>query len=127
VNRFIDLLIAPTWPILLWSGLVASVAASFVLPRRVPRHAGIRSLPRWPMVLLLGVLLFAPLYGVGFEALGRANLGTGVMFGAAHGLFSLAFAIPRRREAGAFHLMRLVAGRLLYGTLIGFLYPVPPA
>jgi len=79
------------------------------------------------MVLLLGVLLFAPLYGVGFEALGRANLGTGVMFGTAHALFSLAFAFPRRREAGALHLMRLAAGRVLYGTLIGFLYPVPPA
>jgi hypothetical protein len=127
VDRVIDLLNAPTWPILLWSGLVASVVASFILPRRVPRRAGARSLPRWPVALILGVLLFAPLYGVGFEMLGRANLGTGIMFGAAHGLFSLALAIPRRRQAGALHLLRLMAGRVLFGTLLGFLYPVPPA
>lgn len=125
MSTFLDLLGAPAWPILLWCSLTASVASAFVL--RGPAPDGRLRIPRWPIAIFPGIVLFGPLYGIAFEAVGRAGLAMGLLFGTAHAALSLALALYRRRGPGAKRLLRVLLGRLLFGTLLGFLYPVPPA
>jgi hypothetical protein len=91
-----------------------------------------------PIAVISGTLLFAPVYGLLFEAFARADLATGAVIGAAHGALAAAFVLIghlRRRATAAspaltpvlgYRFRRLVT-RTLYGALLGFLYVVPPA
>ena len=127
MHTLIDLVQAPAWPILLWCGLAASLAAALVLPPAHQSGTPARP-PRWPLTLVLGIGVFAPLYGLIFEALGRADLFAGAGFGLAHGLLALAFALrsrgslPRVRPGA-----RIVLGWIVFGAALGFLYPITPA
>lgn len=127
MQTLIDLVRAPAWPILLWCGLAASLAAALVLPPA--RQRGAPATPaNWPLTLVLGIGVFAPLYGLVFEIIGRADLLAGIGFGTAHGLLALAFAtrsrgsLPRARPG-----IRTVLAWLAYGATLGYLYPVPLA
>ena len=89
-----------------------------------------------PFALISGTFLFAPVYGLLFESLARADLGTGALIGAAHGAIAAAFvlvghlrkrasaATPTLRPVIGYRLRRLVT-RTVYGALLGFLYVVP--
>lgn len=125
MNELLAVLAAPTWPILAWAGSAATLIAMLVLPpRREPREKGSAGHLRR---LALGLFIFTPLYGLTFEILGRADILSGLTLGFAHGLMSLALAFPHRRTARNGDLARLLAGRVLFGVIIGFLYPVPTA
>lgn len=117
---------APAWPILLWCGLAASLAAILVLPP--PNSPGAPRRPaNWPLTLILGVALFAPLYGLGFDAIGRADVLLGAAFGLAHGLLAVALALRTRGSLRTATLARTLFGWIVYGATVGFLYPVPTA
>src|SRR5690606_14028464 len=103
----------------------------FVARRRLhDQHPGRSALA----TLALGVLIYGPLYGLIFEALGTATLAGGAAIGAIHGSARTLAAIARQRRAphtrraepAAVHGRRIVA-RLVYGAVVGFLYVVPPA
>jgi hypothetical protein len=84
--------------------------------------------------LLLGVLVYAPLYGLSFEILQRADIFYGIVLGTAHGLVAMLIATVRRRNsahpartrgAALLEAARVVAARVLYGAVLGFVYLVP--
>jgi hypothetical protein len=138
----------PSWMLLLWCGLIAAIASEWLaaLARSI-RPAATRmrasaprlmSAPRGsvPFAILSGTFAFAPLYGLAFEALARADLETGAAIGAAHGTLTAVLVLLghlRRRSGTATPALRTVLGyrlrrlltRTLYGALLGFLYVVP--
>lgn len=126
MNALVRILEAPAWPILLWCGLAASLAAALVLPP-APARGTARRPPRWPLTLAFGTALFAPLYGLAFDALGRADLLIGSLFGFAHGLFALALLVRTRSTAPRGAFLRTLTAWILFGAIVGFLYPVPTA
>ena len=91
-----------------------------------------------PFAILSGTVVFAPLYGVAFEWLARADLEAGAAIGAVHGVIAgLAVVLAgfRRRTASrgkslkpmlGYRARRLIT-RVLFGALLGFLYVVPGA
>ncbi|MGH7505163.1 MAG: hypothetical protein ACRELX_05915, partial [Longimicrobiales bacterium] len=124
----------PAWFLLLWSALVASLVAAwlgFAARGRLHDHRPIRSAVA---TLGLGILVYGPLYGLLFEAIGTATLLVGAVIGAFHGAAVASIALLRDRLAGrgprsddaAVHGRRLVI-RLVYGAILGLLYVVPPA
>ncbi len=127
MDAIFDFLTAPAWPILAWCGLAASLLAAFVLPARAANRSGVRARPRWIAAVVLGLFVFAPLYGLAFEALGRADIGAGAILGTAHGFASAVRAIPQRNRVGSVHLLRLFAAGFVFGTVLGYLYPIPAA
>jgi hypothetical protein len=137
---------SPSWMLLFWCGLVAALAsewlAAFVRslrPRPKLDRAGPRLMnkPRGsvPIAVAAGTFVFAPLYGLLFESVSRADLLTGSLIGAAHGSLTAVFVLLswlRRRTGNGPPLRPIIyyrAGRLLtriaYGALLGFLYVVP--
>jgi hypothetical protein len=121
---------APAWPVLLWAGTAASVAAAWLLPKRdrALEPAATATITR---TLALGILLYTPLYGFAFEYARRADIGLGLALGAGHGLLALLHtALTTRaadgRRAQAPHLARVLAAYTAFGGLVGFLYSVPP-
>jgi hypothetical protein len=125
----------PSWLLLIWSGLAATLAASVVgagpgilIGTRIPRrHRLRRHLGRLLLGAALGVIVYPVLYGVAFEWMVRADLVIGAMLGAAHGALAiLARAVRPPTHRGAPGPGRLLAGHLVYGALLGWLYVVPP-
>jgi hypothetical protein len=141
---------APSWFLLFWCGLAAALASEFIvaLARATLAHgqrsteAGPRlmSAPRTsiPFAVLSGAFVFAPLYGIAFEWLARADLQAGAAIGAIHGVIAgvaVLFAAFRRRAGSPARSLKPMLGfrarrlltRALFGALLGFLYVVPGA
>jgi hypothetical protein len=114
VDTLMILLRRPAWPILLWAGLAAALVAAFV---QVDGRPGLRARIR---AVLLG-LASAPLYGLIFEAVGRADLPLGACLGLAHGV--LAFALRRRDRTKRVRFLPVVAAWILFGAVLAWLYP----
>jgi hypothetical protein len=136
----------PSWPLLLWCGLAAAIASQWiaglfasVFHRRENRSVAPRlmSRPRGSVLvsLLTGTLLFAPLYGIVFEFIGRADLSTGALLGVLHGILATIWSLWAARHGDArirppvrsilFHRAARTAIRVIYGAALGFLYVVP--
>jgi hypothetical protein len=139
---------APSWLLLLWCGFTAAIASewlvaagrAFIAPRGAEKGTGPRlmSRPRGsiPFSILSGTVVFAPLYGLLFEWLSRADFEAGAAVGAAHGVFAgllVLLSTIRRTTGPAAKALRPMLGyrarrlitRVLYGALLGFLYVVP--
>ncbi len=137
----------PSWPLLLWCGLAAAIASAWIAGlfasfgrKQENRSAAPRlmSRPRGSTLvsILTGTLLFAPLYGIAFEFVGRADLSTGALFGLVHGILATAWSLWAARRGNArirppvrsilFHRVARTAIRVIYGATLGFLYVVPP-
>lgn len=139
----------PSWPLLLWCGLAASIGSAWLAglgatlfrARENKRGAAPRLMnrPRASTLgsLLTGTLLFAPLYGLAFEFAGHADLAAGATLGAAHGLLATAWSLWAARRGDArirpnpravlLHRSARTLGRVAWGAMLGFLYVVPPA
>jgi len=88
-----------------------------------------------PIAIITGTLLSAPVYGLLFEWLHRADLTVGASIGAVHGTLAgslVLFAAIRNPQSAGFSLRptalyraRRFAIRVLYGALMGLLYAVP--
>ncbi len=88
----------------------------------------------------LGTLGFPALYAVAFAIAGRADAPLGAEFGLAHGILA-GLVLPAAWRAagnsksagllgwrlGGATPFGLLAGHVLYGALIGYIYVVPPA
>jgi hypothetical protein len=122
----------PAWYLLIWAAVVASLIATFLglaarghLGQRSPRLAALGS-------FLLGILLWAPLYGLAFEVIGVANALYGALLGTLHGAVAALFAFVHARRTHAaptralasIHGRRIIT-RAVYGAVLGFLYVVP--
>jgi hypothetical protein len=142
---------APSWLLLFWCGFTAAIASewlvaagrAFIAPRRAvlaEKGTGPRlmSRPRGsiPFSILSGTIVFAPLYGLLFEWLSRADFEAGAAVGAAHGVLAgllVLLSTIRRTSKPAGTALRPMLGyrarrlitRVLYGALLGFLYVVP--
>jgi len=140
----------PSWLLLFWCGLVASIASEWTAAAirasvgRARNHgaSGNPRLMREPrgstlIAIITGTLVSAPVYGLLFEWIHRADLTVGATIGAVHGTLAgtvVLFATIRNRNtrsAGfslrptAFYRLRRFATRVLYGALMGLLYAVP--
>jgi hypothetical protein len=125
----------PSWLLLLWAGTAATLAASLVgagpgvlIGARLGGSGAVRRhLGRFALAVGLGVAVYPLLYGLIFEGAARADLLAGLGLGAVHGLLAIiwrALRPPRRRAPGP---LRLLAGHLVYGAVLGLLYIVPGA
>lgn len=119
----------PAWPLLFWSGLVATVICVWMLGALVP-DAGARALAPFArraaplQALVLGVLVYPILYAVPFQLLHRATLPTGALLGLLHAL--LLFAPRSARTATDRPALLWRAGTVvLYGAILGFTYLTP--
>lgn len=104
----------PAWPILLWAGLAAAFAAAFVLTSARDRRGTAH-----PAVIIALGLAASPLYALAFEAIGRADILTGALLGLIQG--GLAFL--RRRRADPRPTARIILGWIVFGAVLGYLYP----
>ncbi len=100
--------------------------------------AHVRALAGGVAHFLLGTLAFPALYALAFHFAGHAEALLGAGLGAVHGLLA-GLALPlawraagRDRRAGAFGWrlgaatpVALLAGHVLYGTLLGYIYVTP--
>jgi hypothetical protein len=113
-----------------WVGLASTCAAAItgnLFAGRTPRAWSLHPRPRSGAHALgvtvgLGLVVYAVLYGVLFEATGRADLPFGVVAGAVHGLAAFVVSGPRSRPADAF---RVWAMHIAYGGTAAFLYVTP--
>ncbi len=142
----------PSWLLLFWSGLAAALASEWLAatlrPPRLTRRRGQSVSPtlmRGPrenviIAIVTGTLLLAPLYGVAFELLHRAEFVNGAVLGTLHGVFAAIVALVAARRparagaatppsvrAAAVYRARRILTRAVYGAVLGFLYVVPPA
>jgi hypothetical protein len=122
----------PAWYLLIWAAVVASLIATLLgfaargrLGERSPGRAAV-------LGFLLGILVWAPIYGFAFEWLGSANAIGGALLGALHGGIAALIAFLRERRAHGSPAHRLVSvqgrriiTRTVYGAILGFLYVVP--
>jgi hypothetical protein len=136
----------PSWPLLLWCGLAAAIASEWIaglcasLVRRPDTRSAaprLMSRPRGSTLvsLLTGTLLFAPIYGIAFESIGRADLSSGALLGLIHGILATAWSLSAARRGNArirppvrsilLHRAARTAVRVIYGATLGFLYVVP--
>lgn len=136
----------PSWPLLLWCGLAAAIASEWIagvfasLGRGAEKRSAaprLMSRPRGSTLfsILTGTILFAPLYGLAFEFMGRADLSGGALLGLAHGIFATAWSLWAARRGDnrirppvrsiLFHRAARTAIRVIYGATLGFLYVVP--
>lgn len=140
----------PSWLLLFWCGLVASIASEWtavairtaVGGARASRASGNPRLMREPrgsalFAIITGTLISAPVYGLLFEWIHRADLAAGATIGALHGTLAGTLVLlatvrnPDSRAAGfslrptALYRLRRFATRILYGALMGLLYAVP--
>jgi hypothetical protein len=122
----------PSWYLLLWAAFVASIVASslgFAARRHLRERAPGRAIL---LGILLGTLLWGPIYGIAFELLGAANVLAGAVLGSLHGATTVGLAVLRRRDQApaddhaAGHGRRIIT-RAVYGAILGFLYVVPGA
>ena len=122
----------PAWYLLIWAAVVASLIASLLglaarghLGRRSPRLAALTG-------FLLGIFLWAPLYGLAFELIGVANALYGGLLGTLHGASAALLALVHARRThdeptrifASTHGRRIIT-RAVYGAILGFLYVVP--
>jgi hypothetical protein len=120
----------PSWLLLAWAGGAATCAAAMA-----GSLAGGRAAAPWTLVprtrsravaalatLLVGVALYPAIYGLVFEALGRADLMVGFGAGLVHAGVAVAAGEPRRRPWAA---ARLGLVHLVYAVVLGFLYVTP--
>jgi hypothetical protein len=124
----------PAWLLLAWAGLAATLGAAFVgaapgISTLMPADADTPPAPRRVRTVLVaalfGVLVYPLIYGTAFELLARADLGIGAGFGTVHGMTALAIRAVRSRPTASPTIVRLLLGRLIYGSLLGLLYVVP--
>lgn len=121
---------APSWLLLVWSGLAATCAAAVL-----GSLFGGRSVAPWALVprtrsraaaalatLVAGVVVYPMLYGLVFEVLGRSSAGTGLALGGIHGVAAFLAGSPRTTPRPA---VRSAFMHLLYGVVIAFLYVTP--
>jgi hypothetical protein len=122
----------PAWYLLMWAAVVASLITT-LLGLAARGHLGQRSPARAALAsFVLGVLVWAPIYGFGFEWMGSANALGGGLLGALHGTIAALFALVRARRARTppAHALASVQGRriitrVVFGAVLGFLYVVP--
>ncbi|MBR9989625.1 MAG: hypothetical protein KFH98_07720 [Gemmatimonadetes bacterium] len=123
-------MIMPAWLLLFWSGLAAASAAALIASAVGGVTVAAWSLAPAPRsrshgaawFLLAGVLGYPVAYGIAFELLNRADITTGLMLGAMHGI--LMFAVARR--AGSTRAaFRAALAHLVYGAVMAFLYITP--
>ncbi|HSJ16099.1 MAG TPA: hypothetical protein VK939_16955 [Longimicrobiales bacterium] len=119
----------PSWPLLLWSGLAATVTCVWILGALLP-SAGARALvpgarggPALP-ALGLGIFVYPLLYAVPFQLLHNASILLGAVLGTGHALV-LALA-GRRRDRPHWNIaLQRALSVILYGALLGFVYVTP--
>jgi hypothetical protein len=121
---------APSWLLLAWAGGAATCAAALaaslfgghapapwtLLPRA--RSRGVAAIG----TLVVGVFVYPVIYGVTFEALGRADLVVGLASGVVHAFAAAASGQPRQHPRAA---ARLGLAHLVYAVMIAFLYVTP--
>jgi hypothetical protein len=123
-------MIMPAWLLLLWAGLTAAAIAAPVAAAVGGARTASWSLAPAPAsrtngviwTVLAGVLLYPAIYGFVFELLGRADLRTGALLGAAHG--AIMFLVARRRTTTR-SAVRTAAAHLVYAAALAFLYVTP--
>jgi hypothetical protein len=121
---------APSWLLLVWSGCAATCVAA-----AVGALVGGRAAAPWALYprpargarafgasLLAGVIVYPAVYGLLFEAAGRADLRFGLILGAAHAVLAFAAAGPATARRRA---LRVAAMHVVYGVAIAFLYVTP--
>ena len=121
---------APSWLLLIWSGLAAACAAAVpaTLVGGVPR--GTWSLAPRPRSRSHGALWsiaaggigYPIAYGILFEVLGRSDVIVGLVAGFVHALLAMALARPRSEPRAA---ARAAIAHLTYGIAIAVLYVTP--
>jgi hypothetical protein len=141
---------APSWLLLFWCGLAAALASELVAaalrPPRRSRRRGESTSPtlqagpreNWFIAVILSACLFTPAYGLIFEMTHRADAGFGAILGAVHGVLAGGVALLSASRAlndrtatpmpvlAWFRARRLIS-RIMFGTVLGFLYAVPGA
>jgi hypothetical protein len=122
-------MLEPGWLLLVWSGAAATAAAAVagsVLGGRggswLLLSQGRRRSTAVTLSMLAGILGYPALYGLAFEALGRADVPAGLLLGLVHGAVVFAAARPLSRPGPA---ARLATIHMVYGTALGFLYVTP--
>jgi hypothetical protein len=138
VNTLLTVLRAPAWLLLAWAGFAAALCAAWIgVPgaTAAPR-TGKGRVASMLTTVASGVFLYAPLYGFAFEFLRRADLFSGLALGSAHGIAAAGLWLwqrhrdgqdPLRPRQATLEAARVMAARVLYGAVIGFLYLVPAA
>jgi hypothetical protein len=121
-------LLVPSWPLLLWSALAATLICVWMLGVLMP-EAGARALapragraPR-AQALLLGVLVYPLFYALAFQLLREANLLVGAGLGVGHALLLAVIALPNQVPAPA--AVQRALAVIAYGALLGFVYVTP--
>lgn len=118
----------PSWPLLLWSGLAATVITVWILGVLMPAagaHALAPQARRMPglQAFALGVFVYPLAYAIPFQLLHNANLVTGAVLGIAHALLLALTGTPERPDLHA--AGQRAASVILYGALLGFTYVTP--
>lgn len=121
---------APSWLLLAWTGLAATAAAAITGSLFGGRasyawamHARARSAGHaLAFTALLGLLVYAVVYGLVFEATSRADFPFGLLAGFVHGAVAFALSRPRAFPAAAF---RVWAMHVAYGGTAAFIYVTP--
>jgi hypothetical protein len=119
----------PAWLLLLWSGAGASCAAAITGSLLGARKGGLVLLPRARsdaraivLSLTAGIIVYPLIYGLAFEATGRADVVTGLLLGLVHGVIVLA---AYARNAQVRPALRAAVVHAVYGAMIAFLYVTP--
>ena len=123
-------MVMPAWLLLVWCGLGAATAAGLaaMMIGGIPFATwSLATLPRTRLHGILcsvgcGLFIYPVIYGLIFEVLHRADLLTGTLLGAAHGLVLF---LTTRRRAPLRPALRVAAAHLVYGAVLAFLYVTP--
>lgn len=117
----------PSWPLLWWSGLAATLTSVWILGTLMPQAGGHAlaprarraALPAW----LLGVFVYPLGYALPFQLMHDASLILGATFGIGHAV--LLILAGGRERPGMPVIMQRVATVIAYGAVLGFSYVTP--
>jgi hypothetical protein len=106
--------------LLAWCGMAATVVASPVAPAAADSRPARRVLR-----VALDLVVVPIVYATILEVVGRADILTGAVLGAAHATIALVLGVRRGASDDRQRRTRRFLARILYGAVFGFLYIVP--